>query len=334
MSLFGRAALVATLTTALATLITGCGGGGGAASGGANSLPTANAPTTTPLTSQNDALGIADPSNDPLLSTLFADAGLSGQYVTPASSARLPQNVTPQGAGPSPFVAQIVGGTATIARTTGANASSGFLMTYRDSSGSCQCNFNGGQTNLPNPPGATIAASGWNSGNPYHTIASSTVVLIAFSGHGVAPVAGPYTYTVGPWANSSSTVTANSGSINTALTLGRESAPTVVENKNGSGTLLSITVSWAPLSGANEYFLNFLTTHGTGHTHVSGVAITPHTSITISASNLYTSTQYQVMLIASDYQWLNPILLSSAQTPTLPAQIDWSVAPLAAFTTP
>jgi|GEM_PF-3319244 len=335
MSLLRRVALGMTLGTALALFLAGCGGGGAVSSSIPSNPGSVGTAPFAPLVA-GDPLGISS-NNTELLQVLYADAG-----VTLQSAARAPQSLTPQGLTPqssSSFSAQIVAGTATIARTSSPTAitpSTGFLMSYRDSTGSCQCNDTGAKANLPNPPGAKIAAGGWNGGSVYNTVAAATVVLIPFR-TGAAPVTGPYTYTIGPWKNNASTVTATSASINTATTLGRQSAPIATVNPDHS-----VTVTWTALPGAVEYFLNFLTTYGTGHTHVSGVAITPHTSITIAASNLYPNTAYQVMLIDSDHQWLNvvidtttgqPSAVQNPLSPPFPQQVDWSVAPLATFHT-
>ncbi|TAM56163.1 hypothetical protein EPN52_15050 [bacterium] len=337
-----RYAVAAALGLSLSTLLAACGGGGGASSGvGAtipqtppgSSNPTPPPPPVIPPLS-GDPTGLA--GNQSLLQQLYADAGLSSEYV--ASAARAPQSLSPQSS--AVFAAQVAAGTSTIARpNNAANASTGFLMTYRDAAGSCECNFNGNQT-APNPPAATMSATGWNNGAAYKTVGSATVVLLPFSGPNLPlPSAGPYTYTVSAWLNDPTAVSATSGFINPSLALPRAATPTIVENKDSSGHLQSISVSWAPVTGATQYFLNFLTNvtaNGTKvPTHVAGVVITPGTSITIAASgNLYTNTVYQVLLIASDQSWLNGVLLSTAQSPALPAQVDWSVSQLASFQTP
>ncbi|TAM73597.1 hypothetical protein EPN44_13365 [bacterium] len=336
MSRLRRVTMATFLGVGLAALLAGCGGGG-ASSGIGVTVPqtppgTNNPPPTNPPIA-GDPIGLS--GNAALLQQLYADANIAFT----ASAARAPQSLSTQSSSGS-FAAQVVAGTSTIARPNNTtNASTGFLMTYRDASGICECNFNGNQA-LPNPPAATMGAGGWNGGKPYKTVASSTVVLLPFVGPNLPqPASGPYTYAVSAWTNDASTVTVTSGLINPGMALPRASTPAITENKDGSGNLQSVTVTWPAVVGATEYFLNFLTdvtsTGAKVSTHVAGVAITPGTSITIAASgNLYAHAAYQVLLIASDQSWLNSVLLSTAQAPQLPPQIDWSVSQLASFATP
>lgn len=303
----------------LAAALSGCGGGGSSSvtpstgSGG-------NTQTQSMITEDLFNLNGSD-----VLNVLELDAG----FTATSSVVRQSQSVgsvRTQSAGS--FAAQITGGNATVARSgSSTTAAIGFLMTYRDASGLCECSND--NPSLPAPYNTALSNPAWPA-SPFGTRASTTTLGIGLknnvdsSDHG-----GTYTATVGNPPGGSATFT-----IAKPTTLGRQSSPLV--NVSGS----NVNVSWNPVAGSKEYFVAFLThlnNDPVNHKgfNVVGFVVTDKNAVSVPLSNFYAGAQYQVMLIDADQRYIDVYLSQGQQQlPTLPAQIDFSVSQIVLFNTP
>ena len=306
--------LAATFVLAL----TGCGGSGAGVPslGGSNS---GGGSSTDSLTTQNaDLFNLA---GSPMLDTLEADQGI----VVTSSRHASTSVVRPRGL--SAFAMQITGGTATIARNNnGTSAGVGFLMTYRDASGLCECSND--VTSLPPPYAATLSNPLWGA-TPFNTKASTTTLGIGFksnadsSNHG-----GTYTATV----TNPPGGTAGFSIATPSVSLPRLAVPVITTDSS------HVYASWTAVPGVKEYFLTFLTHRGNVSTNpvvVVGFIITDHSSVTLPKSLFYSGTHYEALLIGSDQKFIDVYLSQGVtQLPQLPSQIDFTVSQIALFTAP
>jgi hypothetical protein len=306
------------LPVAFAVVLSGCGGGGSSAT------PTSpNGGNTSSLVTQDPDLFNLDGSS--LLTTLEEDQGI---VVTSARTA--PQNAVataPVRRATGSFVFQATGGTATVARNNGASSYGvGFLSTYRDASGLCECSND--NPSLPKPYPATLSNPSWPA-SPFGTYGSTTTLSIGFkstvdsSNHG-----GTYTDALNGAPGGSATFTIP----NAAVSLPRLAPPTITSDSS------NVYASWPAAAGVNEYFLAFMTHKGNVSTNpivVVGFIVTDKTSVTIPLNLFYSATKYEAVLIGSDRQYINVYLSQGIQQmPTLPSQIDFTISQLALFTTP
>lgn len=313
-----------------ALLLAGCGGGGTSApiSGGGSS---GGGPTTQSL--QAEDLFSLDGSD--LLNTLEIDAGFT------ATSSRVAQAVstgrTPQ-VSSGPFVFQATGGTATVARPgTATSPAVGFLMTFRDASGLCECSND--VSTLPKPYLTALTNPSWLGGQPFGTRASTTTLGIAYkSGVDSSNHGGTYTATVANPPGGTATFTI----ANPAVSLPRQSSPTVsfAGNATPNCPVGAAYVTWTPAAGTDEYFVAFLThlnndpVKNPGYT-VVGFVVTNGTSTCVTPGNFYSKASYQALVIASDVPYIGIYdSQGKSQSPKLPSQIDFSVSQITAFTTP
>lgn len=302
----------------LTVALSGCGG-----SGGSSVTPSTGGGTTQSQSMVPDDLFSLN--NSQVLNALEIDAGFTATAsITRQSIASNSVHTLANGS----FQAQITGGNATVARSGSSTTPAiGFLMTYRDASGLCECSNDNPQ--LPLPYTTTITNANWHA-SPFGTRASTTTLGIGMknnvdsSDHG-----GTYTATVANPPSGSATFT-----IAHPATLGRQSSPVV--NVTGS----TVNVSFNPVAGSKEYFVAFLThlnndpVHNPGF-NVVGFVVTDKNTVSVPLSNFYSNATYQVLLIDADQRYIG-IYQSQGiqQLPVLPAQIDFSVSQLVVFTTP
>jgi hypothetical protein len=259
-----------------------------------------------------------------VLDTLELDAG----FTATSSVTRQPESSVIRTQSAGPFAMQITGGNATIARSgTSTTPAIGFLMTFRDASGLCECSNS--NPALPPPYKTNLTNLNWHA-SPFGTRASTTTLGIGFKNNvDSADHGGTYTATVNSPPGGSA-----SFSIAKPTALGRQSNPTV---KIAGG---NVNVSWTPVAGSKTYFVAFLThlnDDPVAHPGFSvvGFTITYKNAVSVPLSNFYSGAQYQVMLIDADQRYI-PVYQSQGvqQLPTLPAQINFSVSQIVLFNTP
>jgi hypothetical protein len=323
---FFIAAIIAMLAFA------GCGGGGSSPSAAVGNTGGNGSQTASVVTQDLFNLNGSD-----LLDTLEIDAGIT----VPTSVVRSPQTAVsnPSRMISGPFVFQATGGTATIARSGNSTSPGvGFLMTYRDPSGLCECSSD--TPSLPLPYKANIHNPLWLGGASFGTAASSTTLGIGFkstvdsANHG-----GTYTATV--------TVNPPGGSTtftipNASIALPRQSAPTVSFQGNAAAgcPVGSAYVSWTGAAGTNEYFVAFLTHLNNDPVNhpaftVVGFVLTNRQYTCVAPGNFYSNAPYQALIIASDTPYISVYdSQGKSQKPTLPPQIDFTVSQITPFTTP
>ncbi|MGZ3519166.1 MAG: hypothetical protein ACXVAM_18700 [Vulcanimicrobiaceae bacterium] len=307
----------------LAIALAGCGGGGSSnqvVPSGNGGGPQANSVIRT----DSDLFNL---DGSDLLAMLEQDQGIT---VT-SSTARHAQSAGPQIVVSSgTFKPQITGGTATIDRPAskgGPIQSVGFLMTYRDSSGLCECSND--NHSLPAPYAATIQNPNWHA-SPYKTAASTTTLLIGYNAkvsdnadHGGAYVFG---------ANFDPNNTASFSILNPATVLPPQSKPTVTPQQGG------IQISWTPAAGTKEYFLAFRTHLNNDLAQpivVVGFVVTDKPYAFVKSSDLYSGSQYELDLIAADVPYIGVYYSQGVQQlPVLPQQVDFSIAQAMVFTAP
>jgi hypothetical protein len=305
-------------SAALVLILAGCGGGGGST---AAPPPSNNGGANASLVPED----LFNLNGSDLLETLELDAGFSATSAVPQQADA--SVISPQVAGP--FVAQISGGTAMVARNGNAvTPAIGFIMTYRDPSGLCECS---NDNPLLKPPYKTsLTNPNWHA-SPFGTAASSTTLGIGMKNNtDSADHGGTYTATVANPPGGSATFSI----LNNAVALPRQSVPTITTN---GGTL---TATWVPAAGTQEYFLAFLThlnndpVHNKGF-NVVGFVLTDKTSVTLPLSDFYSKAQYEALLISSDTKYINVYLSQgSQQAPALPSQLNFTVSQLLLFNTP
>ncbi len=326
-----RALLVIVLAAGLA--LAGCGGGGGGTPNGP--VPGGNSSGQTPQNMSPDDLFSLTGSD--LLSDLELDAGFTA---TSSVVTRAPQaaasSVTPKISGP--FVFQITGGTATVARSgKGSNPAIGFLMTFRDAAGLCECSND--NPSLPAPYKTNVTNPLWLGGKAFNTSASTTTLGIGYrsnadsSNHG-----GTYNAKV----NNPPGGSVNFTILNPAVSLPRQSPVTVsfAGNATNGCPVGSAYVTWTPAAGTTEYFVAFLTHLDNNPTkypgfNVVGFVVTSKDYTCVAPGNFYGKAQYQALLIDADQNYISVYQSQGqSQAPKLPAQIDFSVSPLTVFNTP
>lgn len=312
-----------TAAVLLALALAGCGGGGGSS----QVVPSGNGgsgPKPSSVVKTDSDLFNLDGSD--LLAMLESDQGIT---VT-SSTARHTASLHPQVAVSGTFKPQISGGTATIDRPAskgGPIESVGFLMTYRDSSGLCECSNDNHA--LPAPYAATIQNANWHA-SPYATVASTTTLLIGYnskvadnSDHGGAYVFG---------VNSDPSNTASYTIPNAATVLPPQSKPTVTPQQGG------IQINWTPAAGTKEYFLAFRTHLNNDPKQpiaVVGFVVTDQPSAFVKSSDLYSGAQYELDLIAADAPYIGVYYSQGVtQLPALPSQVDFSIAQAMLFNAP
>jgi hypothetical protein len=322
------AALVATFAFA------GCGGGGSSPSGAVGNNNNGGNSTQSATVAAQDLFNL---DGSDLLNALELDAGIS----VPTSVTRAPQSLgnTPAANVTSKFVFQATGGTATIARSGNTTSPGiGFLLTYRDPSGLCECSND--TPTLPAPYKTNITNPLWLAGGAFATAASTTTLGIGFksnvdsSNHG-----GTYSANVAVNPPGGSTTFAIP---NGAVSLPRQSAPTVSFAGNAAAGCPagSAYVSWTGATGTNEYFVAFLThlnNDPVNHPafNVVGFVVTNRQYTCVAPGNFYANAPYQALLIASDTPYISIYdSQGKAQAPKLPGQIDFSVSQITSFTTP
>jgi hypothetical protein len=311
----------------LAIALAGCGGGGSSSSP-SPVVPSGNGggPVVDSVVTTNADLFNLDGSD--LLAMLESDQGITVTSSTArqTASAARPSSLPPLGT----FKPQITGGNATIDRPAskgGPIQSVGFLMTYRDTSGLCECSND--NHSLPAPYPATITNANWHA-SPYKTVASTTTLLIGYNSKVAdnADHGGQYVF----GANFDPTNTASYGLLNPTAVLPPQGKPTVTPAQGG------IQVSWTPAAGTKEYFLAFRTHLGNNPANpiaVVGFVVTDKTSAFVKSSDLYSGSRYELDLISADVSYINVYYSQGLQQlPPLPSQVDFSVAQAAFFTAP
>jgi len=323
-----RAFLVVALAAGLA--LAGCGGGGSSSS----TVPGSNnGGQPTQNISPEDLFNL---QGSDLLNDLELDAGFTAtSSVGSNPQSRTMSVVRPQGSGP--FVFQITGGNATVARSgKGSNPAVGFLMTYRDASGLCECSND--NPALSKPYVTNITNPSWMGGQKFTTAASTTTLGIGYrSNKDSADHGGTYTAAV----NNPPGGTANFGPLGPA-TLPRQDSVTVSFAGNAANGCPagSAYVSWNPVAGAVEFFVAFLTHFNNDPVHhpsfaVVGFVVTSKNYACVAPGNFYSKAQYQAILIDADQNYIDVYQSQGkVQAPKLPAQIDFSVSPITVFNTP
>ena len=307
--------------SAILFVLAGCGGGGGT---------NANPPGSNNSGGQSTTLAPEDLFNlngSDLLDTLELDAGFTA---TSSVARAVPQSTTVKTPNiTTTFVGQITGGTATIARNNnGTTPAIGFLMTYRDAAGLCECSND--ILTLPPPYKTSLSNPNWHA-SPFSTSASSTTLGIGMKNNvDNADHGGTYTASVANPPGGSMTFSI----ANNTVALPRQSLP-AVNIANGQ-----LTASWTPAAGTKEFFVAFLTHLNNDPVHhkafnVVGFVLTDKNSVTLPMSDFYSKATYQVLLISADTKYISVYLSQGTQqTPALPPQINFSVSQLLVFNTP
>ncbi len=315
-------------SVALLLVLTGCSGGGASSAISNANSGGSGSPQSQSITAED--LFSLDGSD--VLSELEQDAGYTAQPL----SVRSMQSVHTLSQNPGPkFSLQVTGGTASILRAKNKiEPAVAFLMTFRDSSGLCECSND--NPKLPKPYNMTVSNPLWIKGQPFPAKASTTVLLIGdkanqdSSNHG-----GTYAANVPKPAGSASFLLSQN-----APMLGGQTAASVTFKGNALAGCPagSAYVSWNPVAGSDEYFLDFLTHFNNNPKNgfiTVGFVITNSTSECVEAGNFYSKAQYQVMLISSDVPYINVYTSQGAvQAPKLPGEIDFAVSPITTFNTP
>ncbi len=327
-----RAFSIVSLIVALA--LAGCGGGGGASAISGN-IPGGNSPQTDSMAA-NDLFDI---DGSDLLNELENDAG----FTATSSVGRTPSSAGEQ----SPqivngtFTFQQTGGTASVARPgTAVQKAIGFMTTFRDASGYCECSND--NKALPAPYATTITNPSWMGGATYKTVSSTTTLGIAINGNAKIDSSdhgGTYTGHIVP-ANPGGSTTFAIG--NNTIYLPRQSpaAITFAGNALANCPAGSAYVSWTPVAGAVEYFVAFMThlnndpKKNPGFNTV-GFVVTDRSHTCVPGSEFYSKATYQILLIGADATYIGIYdSQGKVQAPKLPTQLDFTVSQLLTFTTP